>query len=81
LQRDVVRALRPAGFAPERRPFTPHLTLGRLRVPVDVGAACRRQFIGSPFIVDRVALLRSVLHPEGPEYTILAEFPLAAAGT
>lgn len=81
LQRDVVRALQPIGFVPERRPFTPHLTLGRLRVPGDVGTICRLQFASSPFTVDRVVLFRSVLRPEGPEYTALATFPLAASDT
>jgi 2'-5' RNA ligase len=81
LQRDVVRALQPEGFAPERRPFIPHLTLGRLRVPADVGTICSLQFVSSPFVVDQVILFRSVLRPEGPEYTALATFPLAASDT
>jgi 2'-5' RNA ligase len=31
LQQDVGQAIEPLGFAPETRPFRPHLTLGRVR--------------------------------------------------
>ena len=76
LQADVVKALRSAGYQPEKRPFSPHLTIGRLRIPGDVGPAAAVQFESEPFTIDRVVLFRSVLRPEGPVYSRLAEFPL-----
>jgi 2'-5' RNA ligase len=65
------------GYQPERRPFSPHLTIGRLRMPDDVGKAVAAQFESESFSIDRVVLFRSVLGPAGPAYTVLAEFPLA----
>ena len=78
LQADVVKALRSAGYQPEKRPFSPHLTIGRLRVPADVGHAVAAQFESESFTIDRVVLFRSVLGPSGPTYSRLAEFPLRA---
>jgi 2'-5' RNA ligase len=77
LQAGVVKALRSAGYQPERRPFSPHLTIGRVRVPADVSGAVAGQFESEPFAIDRVVLFRSVLDPAGPVYSVLAEFPLA----
>ena len=77
LQRDVVKALGSVGYHPERRPFSPHLTIGRLRMPDDVSKAVAAQFESESFSIDRVVLFRSVLGPTGPVYSVLAEFPLA----
>jgi RNA 2',3'-cyclic 3'-phosphodiesterase len=77
LQADVIKALSSIGYQPERRPFSPHLTLGRLRVPEDVSKAVAVQFATECFVIDRVVLFRSVLGAAGPVYTALAEFPLS----
>ena len=77
LQQAVVAGLTQVGFKPERRPFSPHLTLGRLRQPADVSALVEREFTSQGFMVDRVVLYQSILKPEGPDYTRLAEFELA----
>jgi 2'-5' RNA ligase len=76
LQADVVRALSAFGYRPERRPFSPHLTLGRLRIPDDVSRAVAVQFESEPFRIDQLVLFRSVLGPGGPTYSRLSEFPL-----
>ncbi len=78
------RELRPLGFEPERRSFSPHLTLGRVHKSATRSQA---QVLGS--IVDATAvtdvgqmtahqvhLIRSDLRPAGPVYTILATAPL-----
>ncbi len=78
LQADVVKALRSVGYQPERRPFRPHLTIGRLRMPGDVSKAVAAEFTSESFTIGRVALFRSVLGPAGPVYSILAEFPLSS---
>ncbi|MCX6844753.1 MAG: RNA 2',3'-cyclic phosphodiesterase [candidate division WOR-3 bacterium] len=78
LQAGVVKALRSVGHQPERRPFSPHLTIGRVRVPADVSGAVAGQFESESFAIKRVVLFRSVLEPSGPVYSVLAEFPLCA---
>lgn len=69
------------GFPREDRPFTPHVTLARLRVPQRSEALERvieahgeRDF-GS-FRVEGIALKRSILKPQGPEYEVVAQVPL-----
>ncbi len=76
LQRLLSKSLQKIGYVPERRPFSPHLTLGRLRSPADVRSLVGQRFTSSSFTVERVTLFRSVLRPEGPEYTALGNFPL-----
>lgn len=78
LQSSLLPALKRAGFQPESRPFSPHLTLGRLRVPADVARLCTTEFASDEFEVSGVTLFRSVLRPEGPEYSKLASFGLAS---
>jgi 2'-5' RNA ligase len=65
------------GFAPERRRFTPHLTIGRVRNPSRnvtmreaLEAAAERDF-GSCLIAS-IALYRSHLSPHGATYETLA---------
>lgn len=85
LQRDVEAAVSPLGFPTEPRPWSAHLTLGRLRDRA--GGDDRRRFaqfaqgVGwkTPlsFEVDAISLIRSQLTPAGPLYTDLATAPLA----
>jgi len=84
LQQGIDAALVPLGFAQEARPFTPHLTLARLRE----GASPRdRQDFGelvmkTPFEVNyevgvnSLSLMRSQLLPSGAAYNCLAEVKL-----
>jgi 2'-5' RNA ligase len=67
------------GFEPERRPFAPHLTVGRVRGFYrwrDTARALREwaeyDFGVSP--IDSMTLYRSILSPEGSIYQALAEF-------
>ncbi|MFO7650881.1 MAG: RNA 2',3'-cyclic phosphodiesterase [bacterium] len=78
VQRAASRALERIGHQPERRSFSPHLTLGRLREPGDVSPLLGTQFVSECFPVGRVVLFRSVLKPQGPEYSVLHEYRLAA---
>lgn len=74
VQREVSRALARLGYVPEKRPFSPHLTLGRLREPVDVNFINEMTFQSSTFTISRLILFRSVLKPEGPIYSVLGDF-------
>ena len=78
----VESALESLSFAPESRPFTPHLTIGRWRekspAPVFLTtelAPWRAHHFGES-IVTSVQLMQSVLRPEGAEYRQLLRVPL-----
>lgn len=83
LQQEVELGSEELGFARERRPFSPHLTIARFR-PEDVstlgGLDARLRRIGNlapiTFRVNTVTLFRSELRPSGAIYTPLAEFAL-----
>jgi 2'-5' RNA ligase len=75
LAAQVESALLPLGFAPEKRNFTPHLTVGRWRqtdrpsktLGQELESLKDYQFGASN--VDEVILFQSVLKPEGAIYT------------
>lgn len=81
LQAEIERACGPLGFPPEGRPFSPHLTLGRLREPARDPALTealhqRAHFHAGSFEVDHLALFHSTLTPSGPVYGTLRKWPL-----
>jgi 2'-5' RNA ligase len=76
LQAAVTRELVMVGFEPEKRQFSPHLTIGRLKIPADVRRACETQFESERFEIDRLVLFQSILRPQGPEYAKLGEWRL-----
>jgi 2'-5' RNA ligase len=88
LQDDLERALSAMGFPREDRPFSPHLTLGRVRreaSPVEaarVGAliAGQTEEVLGEVEVREVTLFQSDLRPTGPIYSALAVAVLGAAG-
>jgi len=80
----VEAALGAAGFAPEARPYTGHVTLGRARAPradpalaAALAAARARRF--GRVRVERVSLMQSHLHPRGARYTELAAWGLGGS--
>ncbi len=86
LQQSVAEAVRTVeGVVADRKPFRPHLTLGRVeRLHRDapgmaaIVAALSRPVSVPPaaWPVQSVALIRSVLGAGGPRYTVLERFPL-----
>lgn len=77
----IDRGLAALGFEPERRPFAPHLTLGRVRAPRgadlrDALAACGSATAGS-WAPEAVILYESHLHPRGARHEARAVWPLA----
>ncbi len=77
VQAAVARAMALMGWKPEARPFTPHLTIGRVRKGLDnatlaqLGETVRRVKV-DPFglhEVREVILFRSDLRPTGAVYT------------
>jgi RNA 2',3'-cyclic 3'-phosphodiesterase len=80
LQEKVDEEICRLGFAREKRPFNPHLTLGRVRDgasasvrhQVSAAFAATRLESGNPWKVDRVYLIHSTLTPNGAKYTSLS---------
>lgn len=76
----VEAAVRSAGFEPEGRRFTAHLTLGRVRDrqgAVRAVAAVREWApVGELEPVPEIVLYRSDLGPRGARHTPLARFPI-----
>ena len=88
LQEQIEDTMSRLGFLGERRPFSPHLTLGRVRDPVYSGLMRRISAAVTstsleptePWQVDSVHLMRSTLTPAGARYSELASVPLGRAG-
>jgi 2'-5' RNA ligase len=81
LQARVEAALGRRGFPREDRPFSPHLTVGRVREPRGLAGLqeamardARMDFGGLE--VRGLSLMRSDFSPAGSRYTELANFPL-----
>ena len=65
-------ALAPLGFAAEKRAFTPHLTLARLKSPADARPFLEDvSFASDPWLVTDIHLYRSHLSPKGARYEIV----------
>jgi 2'-5' RNA ligase len=85
LQKQLQRALKRLGFRPEDRPFSPHLTIGRVREGGVAPASLAQQMstradalCGRSHIAE-VVLFSSDLTPTGPIYTALGRAPLKTA--
>lgn len=81
LQADVDVRLEALGFPSERRPFTPHLTIGRVKDLRDPSALTEalgdvKEVEWGESVVDGVQLVRSDLFPTGPRYSILHDVRL-----
>ncbi|MEK7280959.1 MAG: RNA 2',3'-cyclic phosphodiesterase [Chloroflexota bacterium] len=82
LQQQIEQALIPLGFPTEARPFSAHLTLGRLKeTTAEAGRRFGQQVLALPvartsFQVRLLTLMQSQLNPHGAIYTTLAQFPL-----
>lgn len=85
LQRQVAGAAQKAGIVLENRPFSAHITLGRVRPAVRVPEALTSHLachINSPFGrlgVGELHLMRSRLGPQGPVYRVMRAFSLGSA--
>ena len=84
LHRLTGEALSPTGFRPERRPYSPHITLGRARRGLPDGEFDQwlaRPWLGaSGFVVTRFSLFSTRPVPGGPRYHREREFSLESGG-
>ncbi|MFQ5482961.1 MAG: RNA 2',3'-cyclic phosphodiesterase [Nitrospinaceae bacterium] len=79
----IERTLGALGFSPEKKAFSPHLTLARIKTPE--GANLLRDRVrsmeplnGAGFYLDAVTFFESQLTPRGSIYTVLERIPLTA---
>jgi 2'-5' RNA ligase len=79
LHNQLDQALKGEGIKSDRRPFSPHLTIGRVRRNADQESIIQIGRILSQFKIasfgsikiDEILYYQSVLTPQGPIYTIL----------
>jgi len=79
LQSKIEKAVQRAGFAPEGRKFTPHVTLARFKGQrVDLGhyLEANGAFSSGPFPVEAFTLFESRMGHGGSHYEALSEYPL-----
>jgi RNA 2',3'-cyclic 3'-phosphodiesterase len=84
LHNNIDSVLAPLGFPAEKRAFSPHLTLGRVREEASSGEKRRlgenvtslKTEAKLPFKVESLSLMRSKLSREGAVYSRLASFAL-----
>jgi 2'-5' RNA ligase len=85
LAQAIEEAARAAGFAPEDREFTPHLTLGRVRRPGGLGRATEAvrgwRPRGTPETVGEIVLYASDLGAGGPSYSSIETYALTGGLT
>lgn len=89
LQEQVEEVVQGCDFAPEQRPFHPHITLARAARHADrqtirqAGTLLAAQAASATSLgrwkVSELVWMRSELRPAGPVYTVLERFGLAAA--
>jgi 2'-5' RNA ligase len=81
LHASVDNSLSELGFLPERRPYQPHLTVGRLRRPVPDPQLCElmeqyEDFSAGTVEVSELLVMASFLGRGGPNYDVMARFRL-----
>ncbi|MCB9437036.1 MAG: RNA 2',3'-cyclic phosphodiesterase [Anaerolineales bacterium] len=82
LQTAIEAAIAPLGFPTDQRPFSPHLTLGRVKdhTPVEmltqIGHGIQNKPMGliTTWPCQAVSLMKSDLRPSGAVYTQLAHY-------
>lgn len=77
LQGEIEEKLEGLGFKKENRRFLPHVTVGRIK-----GKSILRGALPIPerlnFSISEIALMKSVIRPEGSKYTPISLFQLVA---
>jgi len=82
LREELQTELKVLGFKPEKRPFAPHLTIGRFKGLVDRDEELKsildryHDLSGDLQYLNELVLIKSDLKPDGPVYTKMASWPL-----
>ena len=77
-------AAEKAGVPREKRPFEPHVTIGRIRSTRNLGGLRKamdrwKEKVFGPWRVKRIQLFKSETSPRGAVYKVVAEFPCTAS--
>jgi 2'-5' RNA ligase len=75
LARRLADDFAPLGYEPEKRSFTPHLTLARFKRPGRLGDLPELPGL-DPFSVTELVLYRSRLSPTGARYEVVERYPI-----
>ena len=74
--------LEPLGFESEKRKYTPHLTIGRVKSQSNIGKMAdiigRTSIAAGSFSAKKIVIMKSILHPTGAIYTPYAQISLGA---
>ncbi|HEV8066705.1 MAG TPA: RNA 2',3'-cyclic phosphodiesterase [Planctomycetaceae bacterium] len=85
IAKEIESPLETLGFVPEDRPFTPHLTLARVkaRPPEELGELLARhaKTVFGTASVEEIELIHSQPTSEGFRYTVLERCPFAEGAT
>ncbi len=82
LREELQTGLKVLGFKPEKRPFAPHLTIGRFKGLVDRDEELKsildryHDLSGDLQYLNELVLFKSDLKPDGPVYTKMASWQL-----
>lgn len=83
LQQNIESGMEKLGFIPEKRKFTPHLTIARFRNHASLGERqdfgqliAGTKFNAGTFVVDSISLMKSQLTREGAIYTRISSVKL-----
>jgi 2'-5' RNA ligase len=80
LQKKIESVLQELGFEAEKRRFAPHLTLGRIKFPMDISPFWNyfdeKPFPEYRFRVSEYVLMQSDLKPSGAVYTPIQKYSL-----
>ncbi len=82
LREELQTELKVLGFNPEKRPFAPHLTIGRFKGLVDRDEELKSildrylDLSGDLQYLNELVLFKSDLKPDGPVYTKMASWQL-----
>jgi len=82
LREELQTGLKVLGFKPEKRPFAPHLTIGRFKGLLDRDEELKsildryHDLSGDLQYLNELVLFKSDLKPDGPVYTKMASWQL-----
>jgi 2'-5' RNA ligase len=80
MQRQIEEELSELKFPKEQRPFSAHLTIGRVKSPKNIEKLISlietTNFQTEEVVVDEVVVMKSQLHPQGAIYTPLKKIKL-----
>lgn len=79
--KEIDEKLASLGFLREKRPFVPHLTLARIKFLKHKNTFFKsiekyKELVPDPVVIREIYYFQSILTPAGPEYTVLARYPL-----